>query len=191
MTPRMNMIVLRTIPFAAAVTLGYVIGSADSVSAGAQMPPFVVLKVQQWDLSAPGPSMGITLASGLKITVPTADIHTDHMEALKNWRPQSANYASAADRAYAETTDRAAEVAAFDTAVIRPKCAKDWPDDFTMRAYCEQAQQTALRALANRSMPSLDQKTIRAKCAKDWTEDFTMRDYCETQQLEALRKIGR
>lgn len=73
--------------------------------------------------------------------------------------------------------------------IIRAKCAKDWPDDFTMRAYCQKQQDEGLAELHRRSMNSPDHRTIRTKCAKDWQEDFLMRNYCEDQQLKALASI--
>lgn len=69
---------------------------------------------------------------------------------------------------------------------IRPKCAADWPDDFTMRAYCEKQQREAVAALLARPMTSVDQATIRTKCRKDWASDYNMQNYCEQQQLKAL-----
>jgi len=39
--------------------------------------------------------------------------------------------------ASAESTDQ----------MIRDKCAREWPDDFEMRAYCEKKQVEGLRAL--------------------------------------------
>jgi hypothetical protein len=79
----------------------------------------------------------------------------------------------------------------LDTSIIRPRCANEWPEDFSMRAYCEKKQNAAAAALAARSMTSGDQVTIRRKCAREWPTDFSMRDYCEKKQLNALGEIGR
>lgn len=73
---------------------------------------------------------------------------------------------------------------------IRSKCAAEWPDDFQMRAYCEDLQKKALAALGGRSMTSTNQVTIRNKCLKDWPADYQMQNYCEEQQLKALAKVG-
>ncbi len=72
---------------------------------------------------------------------------------------------------------------------IRMKCAKDWPDDFRMRVFCEDQQRTAYLRLMGRPATSSDLQIIRTKCQSDWSEDFRMRDYCEQQQIEALRKL--
>jgi zinc ribbon protein len=75
-------------------------------------------------------------------------------------------------------------------AMIRSHCAKEWPDDFVMRKYCEDQQYKGLRALRARQMTGAFAK-IRSKCASEWPDDFQMRDYCEKQQLDALRELNR
>jgi hypothetical protein len=77
---------------------------------------------------------------------------------------------------------------AIDEDAISPKCAKDWPDDFVMRDYCEKRQHEAVAKIRARSMTSNDERTIRTKCGRDWPDDFVMRDYCEVQQLKAIRQ---
>lgn len=72
---------------------------------------------------------------------------------------------------------------------IRPKCAKEWPDDFRMRAYCERQQQEAAVKLSGRTMGAGDRLTIRTKCAGEWPGDYRMMNYCEERQLEALASL--
>jgi hypothetical protein len=75
-------------------------------------------------------------------------------------------------------------------AVIRTKCATNWPGDFAMRAHCQKRQDDGVAALQGRNMTATaDRVTIRTKCATDWPDDFAMRDYCEDRQLEALKVI--
>jgi len=79
-------------------------------------------------------------------------------------------------------------------AIIRTHCAQEWPDDFRMRAYCEEQQREGLKQL-RKGRPSdiseIDFKTVRTKCAQEWQTDFRMRAYCEEQQFEAIRKLRR
>jgi len=81
------------------------------------------------------------------------------------------------------------------TTLIRNKCAKDWPEDFRMRAYCEKQQVEALSKIAKRNdagtMKTPDGLVIRAKCMREWQDDFKMANYCEEQQLKALASLGR
>jgi hypothetical protein len=73
----------------------------------------------------------------------------------------------------------------------KTKCAREWPDHFRMRAYCEQRQKEGADSLARRSMTSTDERRVRAKCERDWPDDFRMRNCCEAEQLKALRSIRR
>jgi hypothetical protein len=77
------------------------------------------------------------------------------------------------------------------TAVIRSQCAKEWPDDFRMRAHCEEQQREGLAKVNSRVINTDDMRTIRRVCAKEWPADFRMQNHCEEQQIEALRKLGR
>jgi hypothetical protein len=108
-----------------------------------------------------------TLASGAVITVPASAVNdmltSDLRQALR------ASPASLVD--------------------AKAKCAREWPDHFRMRAYCEERQKEGADSLARRSMTSADERTIRAKCEKDWPDDFRMRNCCEKEQLKALRSI--
>lgn len=77
-------------------------------------------------------------------------------------------------------------------AVIRHHCEKEWPDDFSMRAYCIEQQRDALNKLKEGSpqnVPNDVFKGIRQKCASEWPDDYAMRVYCESQQLEGYRRV--
>ena len=76
--------------------------------------------------------------------------------------------------------------------LIRQHCAAEWPDDFQMRAYCEDQQAAAVTELNQApasDIPSAAFQTIRAKCTEDWPGDFQMRAYCENQQVEGYRAV--
>ncbi len=77
---------------------------------------------------------------------------------------------------------------------IKAHCAKDWPDDFEMRRYCEQKQNDGLFTLKKGKPNDIELaefKTIRTKCAKDWPDDFEMRAYCEKKQYDGIRELRR
>jgi hypothetical protein len=122
----------------------------------------------------------LTLASGLVVTIPQSAVH----EAATNWLRGNLSTSSSVSGT-ATTTESV-------TATITAKCAKDWPDDFRMRKYCQDQQLEGIAALQRRTMDdSADHQTIRKKCANDWPDDYRMRDYCEVQQLKALAAIGK
>jgi hypothetical protein len=115
----------------------------------------------------------ITLQSGLVIELPADDVDAPATAAL----PQRTAPSAAPQRPAAGASD------------VRSHCAAEWPNDFRMRAYCEDQQNDALRRLQGRRMDSGDERTIRATCASEWPGDYRMRDYCEEQQLNALRRF--
>ena len=117
-----------------------------------------------------------TLASGATVTVPPAAVN-DRVTILLRDQVLSGAVAGAPTGATGPQSSAAA------------KCVAEWPDDFRMRAYCQERQREAAAALAGRSMTSADERTIRSKCERDWPDDFRMRNYCEEQQLKALRSI--
>ena len=132
----------------------------------------------------------VTLQSGAVVRLRTDDVSDARLGFLRTVLAEAASVgvasASAGDTSgdTVEPTDNADAVS-----VIRASCTKDWPDDFRMRAYCQQQQDEGLAALRQRTMSTGDYRTIRAKCASDWPQDFRMRNYCEEQQLAALKAL--
>jgi hypothetical protein len=77
-------------------------------------------------------------------------------------------------------------------AVIRHYCERQWPDDFSMRAYCIQQQREAVANLklgGPQDIPKEVFDSIRRKCAAEWPDDYTMRLYCEEQQIVGYRHV--
>lgn len=81
-----------------------------------------------------------------------------------------------------------------DTAnqMIEDHCKEQWPDDFRMRAYCEQQQRSALEQLSQDRPDDIPEDAfdqIRSMCSLQWPTDFAMRQYCEAEQLKAYRQL--
>ena len=142
----------------------------------------VVLKASSFKDDGSG-NLIIKLASGTTIQVPKADWSSQWSEAV-NEAIKNQELEKAARSSAEPPSDAAA------AAMIRSHCAKEWPDDYQMRKYCEDQQYEGLRALRARQMTGALAK-IRSKCASEWPDDFQMRDYCEKQQLKALRDLNR
>jgi hypothetical protein len=76
--------------------------------------------------------------------------------------------------------------------IIKKKCAQDWPDDFSTRAFCEKQQREAVEKLKKGKPNDItddEYLTLHGKCARDWPEDFSTRAFCEQQQVEAIREL--
>jgi TIR domain len=78
-------------------------------------------------------------------------------------------------------------------AIIHLHCEKEWPTDFSMRAYCMDQQREALAQLqkgAPEGVPLAVFTQIRARCAAEWPDDYSMRAYCEGQQVAGYRAVS-
>ena len=131
-----------------------------------------------------GGMLVITLSSGSVIKVPSGDRSISWTKAVEEGIRKEQS-----DSAVRSTSSPPSDAAA--AAMIRSKCARDWPENFRMRKYCEDQQYQGLRALRSRSMTGSTMRMIRSKCARDWPENFRMRNFCENQQLNALRELNR
>lgn len=81
---------------------------------------------------------------------------------------------------------------ASQDATITQHCEADWPDDFRMRAFCEQQQRNGLNTLNQGKPDDISEgefSTIRSSCTRDWPDDFRMRAFCEEQQYKAVREL--
>jgi catechol 2,3-dioxygenase-like lactoylglutathione lyase family enzyme/Fe-S cluster biosynthesis and repair protein YggX len=78
--------------------------------------------------------------------------------------------------------------------VMEQHCEREWPDDFSMRAYCLEQQRDAVAKLREgrpEDIPEEIFRQIRRQCASEWPDDNTMRVYCEEEQVAAFRRIRR
>lgn len=163
--------------------LSMLVVAAAVLTGSAHAQSVLVLRVKSQKPAAAG-TVVVTLASGVEVTLPAADIDEGLSQAV-----ESAMASQADQQRVQAAADPPADAAA--AGAIRTKCAGEWPDDFAMRAYCEKQQQEALVKLRGRTMNAGDYRTIRNKCAGEWADDFQMRNYCEEQQLKALAAIKR
>jgi hypothetical protein len=78
--------------------------------------------------------------------------------------------------------------------IIQGKCQGEWPDDFSMRAFCEKQQRAAVLTLSAGKPQDIPQDmflTVRRKCTGEWPNDFIMRAFCEKQQFVGIRELGK
>jgi hypothetical protein len=76
--------------------------------------------------------------------------------------------------------------------IIEQHCEREWPEDFSMRAYCLNQQQEAVEKLRQGRPSDIPEEIfhqIRRKCAREWPDDFSMRLYSEEQQIAAFRSL--
>jgi hypothetical protein len=76
--------------------------------------------------------------------------------------------------------------------IIEEECARKWPNDFSMRRYCQDQQNKGVAALSHGRPVSISEDAftiIRGKCAQDWPRDFEMRAYCEGKQYSGYSAL--
>jgi ferredoxin len=92
-----------------------------------------------------------------------------------------------------------AQAAPFDTkadyiGLTKQFCAKDWPDNFEMQAYClkQQAQGMLQFKAVSDELGKPIEKALE-HCTEEWTTDrlpnFAMIGYCATKQAESYRSL--
>ncbi len=76
--------------------------------------------------------------------------------------------------------------------MIRNHCKTEWPDDYRMRAHCEQQQKEAVEKLKAGKPKDIHQEeyaVVHKKCEAEWPENYRMRHYCEEQQFKGVREL--
>lgn len=163
--------------------VAFVVALATAATATAQT--VAVLNIKSTQQTPNG--VVYTLASGATITVPYADVDVRLSSTVNGMLANGL----LKDGALASTPPPSQPSAPPNQprGQIQGHCAKQWPDNFQMRVFCEEQQTDALAKLTARQMGVGDLATIRATCEKQWGENYQMRNFCEEQQLEALRKL--
>ncbi|MEJ2082073.1 MAG: hypothetical protein P8Y94_07835 [Acidobacteriota bacterium] len=98
-------------------------------------------------------------------------------------------YAKEAPADSAKTNSEKLDVAAE----IKEHCAEEWPDDFSMRAYCQKKAVESLQELKSvlekPPIPEGALSQVFAKCREQWRKDWAMVNYCVKKQIEGYRQI--
>lgn len=87
---------------------------------------------------------------------------------------------------------RAIDFPVANELAIKEDCAREWPSDYSMQAYCVDKQISAVKTLQARVVPDMPPEVfdkIRKKCKEEWPHDYAMQDYCETKQVNAWRSL--
>jgi hypothetical protein len=93
----------------------------------------------------------LTLGSGAVVTLPQTAVHDGATGWLRRNLPAGSTVGATGDTGAATPT-------------ITAKCAKDWPDDFQMRKYCQDKQSEGVSALQRpaviRSLRRIENPTV-------------------------------
>ena len=81
-----------------------------------------------------------------------------------------------------------------EEAILQKYCEDEWPEDFSVRAYCVSTQREAVISLKQGKPGDIGQteyNIIHVNCEAEWPKDFSVRAYCEETQFEAVRDLSK
>ena len=79
--------------------------------------------------------------------------------------------------------------------IIKKHCAQEWPNDYSMRAYCEKQQRKAALDLGDimdskrHGMPQQEFEKVLSMCWFEWMNDYSMTLYCLKRQIEGYAEV--
>lgn len=76
--------------------------------------------------------------------------------------------------------------------VIEKHCEAEWPDDYSMRAFCIEQEERALQQLKEGRPADIPEDvfhTIRRHSAEQWPDQFSMRLFTEQEEIKSFRKL--
>lgn len=138
------------------------------------------------------------IAEVLETTIEKAATYHRHIEQIRN--TSSAARTTRVQALPPGATQAAARSAPLSdayadaNAVIERHCEREWPDNYSMRAFCIEQQEQALAELrqgAPSGVPEEVFRNIRERAAAEWPSNFSMRAFKEEQEIDAYQKLRR
>ena len=74
----------------------------------------------------------------------------------------------------------------WDSEEVKAHCIAEWPDDFSMQAYCMEQNREGFdgfNRLAEVNAGTILEPAL-ARCVEEWAVQWDMVEYCATQQIE-------
>jgi hypothetical protein len=76
--------------------------------------------------------------------------------------------------------------------IIEKHCEEQWPDNYSMRAFCMEQEERALEQLRSgrpTDIPDDVSRNVRRHSAEQWPTSFSMRLFTEQQEFQSYRKL--
>jgi len=76
--------------------------------------------------------------------------------------------------------------------IIERHCEEQWPENYSMRAFCIEQEENALDQLKGGRPSDIPEdvfRTIRRRCAEQWPTNFSMRLFTEQEEFKSFRKL--
>jgi hypothetical protein len=75
---------------------------------------------------------------------------------------------------------------------IQAYCAKEWPNNYRMQAWCQDRQEKAKGELSSGAPNGIswsEYSGIKDHCVKEWPDNYAMQAWCVNSEQEALKRI--
>jgi TIR domain len=136
------------------------------------------------------------IAGVLEISVEKPAAYQRHIEQILGWgaikTSSSESHVGPADVPLVPKQTASGDEYADAQAMIEKHCAGEWPDDYSMRAFCMEQQEralTQLRAGRPQDVPEDVFRKVRQRAAEQWPRDFSMRLFTEQQEFQSYRRL--
>jgi hypothetical protein len=130
----------------------------------------------------------------LKTAVENPAAYQRHVDQILGWGAvKTSSSESHVERAGSVTTETASDDDyANAQKIIEKHCEKEWPDDYSMRAFCIEQEERALEQLKSgrpTDIPDDVFRKVRRHSADQWPTTFSMRLFTEQQEFQSYRKL--
>jgi TIR domain len=134
------------------------------------------------------------IAGVLSVSVEKPAAYQRHVEQILGLGAvETSSSESRIDRAERVTPDsRGGDEYADAQTVIEKHCEEQWPDNYSMRAFCIEQEERAvgqLRAGRPADIPENVFRRIRGHSAEQWPTNFSMRLFMEQEEFKSYRKL--
>ena len=130
----------------------------------------------------------------LKTAVENPAAYQRHVDQILGWGAvKTSSSESHVERAGSVTTETASDDDyANAQKIIEKHCEDEWPDDYSMRAFCIEQEERALEQLKSgrpTDIPDHVFRKVRRHSADQWPTSFSMRLFTEQQEFQSYRKL--
>jgi hypothetical protein len=136
------------------------------------------------------------IAEVLKISAEKPAAFQRHIEHILGWgavkTAQSVTDNPIGDINFVRADDSNHDEFANGPAIIEKHCEEQWPQNYSMRAFCIEQEENALDQLKGGRPSDIPQeifRKIRQRCAEQWPTNFSMRLFTEQEEFKSFRKL--
>jgi hypothetical protein len=135
------------------------------------------------------------IAAVLKVSVEKPAAYQRHIDQILGWgavkTSRSESHIAPAGVGAQRSMTGGGEYANSQT-IIEKHCEEQWPDNYSMRAFCIEQEERAVEQLKESRPPDIPEdifRRIRRHAAEQWPDQFSMRLFTEQKEFKSYRKL--